>query len=297
MQGIIPSLNTPFFENGNLDLKSLSRLIKHTIKSGCNGMLGLAVAGEHESLSLLEKIDFIRTVTYENKQKIPFIVSVSNFEKELSIKLSKIAKKFNASGICIQIDQNDNISENLKLLNAISKVGPEIIMVQDLDWSGSGLNLDYILKLYDEIDKFRWLKIETCLAGPKYTKIKKKTNNNLNVCGGWSVTQIIDALNRNVDAFIPTGLEFLYVKIYEMYKNGCLGEARNLFNELLPVINFSNQHIDISIKFFKKLRVQEGIFSSSYCRNTNSKFDKFQKIEANHMLNLVKKLNKKHLNA
>ena len=59
MKGIVPSLNTPFSKKGSLDQKSLAKLVEHTIKSGCNGMLGLAVAGEGQSLSFEEKIDFI----------------------------------------------------------------------------------------------------------------------------------------------------------------------------------------------------------------------------------------------
>ena len=51
MKGILPSLNTPFTNSGELDLDSLTRLVEHTIISGCGGMLGLAVAGEHNTLS------------------------------------------------------------------------------------------------------------------------------------------------------------------------------------------------------------------------------------------------------
>ena len=57
MKGIIPSLNTPFSKKGSLDHHSLAKLVKHTIKSGCSGMLGLAVAGEGQSLSFEEKIE------------------------------------------------------------------------------------------------------------------------------------------------------------------------------------------------------------------------------------------------
>ena len=60
MKGIIPSLNTPFSKKGSLDHNSLAKLVEHTIKSGCNGMLGLAVAGEGESLSFEEKVDFMK---------------------------------------------------------------------------------------------------------------------------------------------------------------------------------------------------------------------------------------------
>ena len=294
MKGILPSLNTPFSKKGDLDLKSLEKLVKHTIRSGCSGMLGLAVAGEHKLLSFQEKIAFIELVKYTNKERIPFIVSVSDLQNEDSIKLSKIAKKNNATGINIQINQNISTADNLKLLKEIAKVGPEIIMVQDLDWLGTGLSQKKILKLFDEINKFKWLKIETQNAGKKYTKIKKITKNKLHVCGGWAVTQLIDALNRGVDAFIPTGLEFLYVKVYNLYNNGQVNKARNLFNEILPIINFSNQNIDISIKFFKEVRVKERIFSCNFCRKKEAKFDKFQHKEANKMLNLINKLNQKY---
>ena len=110
-------------------------------------MLGLAVAGEHKLLSFQEKIAFIELVKYTNKERIPFIVSVSDLQNEDSIKLSKIAKKNNATGINIQINQNTSNADNLKLLKEIAKVGPEIIMVQDLDWLGTGLSQKKILKL------------------------------------------------------------------------------------------------------------------------------------------------------
>ena len=149
MKGILPSLNTPFSNKGELDLKSLEKLVKHTIRSGCSGMLGLAVAGEHKLLSFKEKIAFIELVKYSNKERIPFIVSVSDLQNEDSIKLSKIAKKNNATGINIQINQNIKTDDNLKLLKEIAKVGPEIFMVQDLDWIGTGLSQKKKRKLFD----------------------------------------------------------------------------------------------------------------------------------------------------
>ena len=93
MKGIIPSLNTPFSKKGNLDHNSLAKLVEHTIKSGCNGMLGLAVAGEGRSLSFEEKVDFIEIVKHTNKKRIPFIVKLVIYKMNYSIKLSKIAKK------------------------------------------------------------------------------------------------------------------------------------------------------------------------------------------------------------
>ena len=69
-----------------------------------------------------------------------------------------------------------------------------------------------------------------CLnAGDMNTAIKELTKGKLKVCGGWAVTQLLDALNRGVDAFIPTGMEGFYTKIYNQYQSGNEKFARELF--------------------------------------------------------------------
>ena len=80
------SLNRALVEESILNaIKSLEKLVKHTIKSGCSGMLGLAVAGEHKQLSFKEKIDFIELVKHTNKTRIPFIINVSDLTNETLI--------------------------------------------------------------------------------------------------------------------------------------------------------------------------------------------------------------------
>ena len=64
------------------------------------------------------------------------------------------------------------------------------------------------------------------------------------------------------------------------HQNGHKEEARLLFEKVLPVLKFSNQNIGTSIRFFKNLRVLEGIFESNYCRDQLAVFDKLQEIEA-----------------
>ena len=280
MKGILPSLNTPFTNSGELDLASLTRLVEHTILSGCGGMLGLAVAGEHTTLNFDEKILFIKTVTEVNKGRIPFICSVTAADFKESVELTKSANSFGAEGICLQLPSSLKFSEKLFFLEHLEILSPKILMIQDLDWLGDGMALDEIVKLFNSVDKFNWLKIETVGAGEKYTSVLQKLDGRLKVCGGWAVTQLIDAMARSVNAFVPTGLEKIYVEIYQLYQNGNTEKARLLFEKVLPVLNFSNQNIGTSIRFFKNLRVLEGLFESNYCRDESAVFDQLQEIEA-----------------
>ena len=280
MKGILPSLNTPFTNSGELDLDSLTRLVEHTIISGCGGMLGLAVAGEHNTLNFDEKIQFIETVTKVNNRRIPFICSVTAADFKESVELTKSANSFGTEGICLQLPSNLEFAEKLFFLEQLEDRSPEILMIQDLDWFGDGMALEEIVKLFNSVDKFNWLKIETVGAGEKYTSVLQELEGRLKVCGGWAVTQLIDAMARSVNAFIPTGLEKVYVEIYHKYQSGNKEEARSLFEKVFPVLNFSNQNIGTSIRFFKNLRVLEGLFESNYCRDESAVFDKLQEIEA-----------------
>jgi dihydrodipicolinate synthase/N-acetylneuraminate lyase len=290
MHGIVPSLNTPFDVLGALDLSSLSKLVEHTVKTGCGGMLGLAVAGEHDTLNHQEKINFIQTVIQQNQGRIPFICSVTATTFTETLNLTKAAAAARVDGICVQLPPSLNLEQKLSFLEKLEKKSPGIIMVQDLDWSGGGLSLEEIVFLYRRIEKFTWLKIETSQAGPKYSAVTAATEHGLKVCGGWAVTQLMDAMARSVDAFVPTGLESIYVAIYHAYQGGEEQKARTLFESILPILNFSNQHIDISIKFFKSLRVREGLFASDYCRSPSAVFDPVQSQEAMHARSRAMKL-------
>ncbi len=266
MKGIVPSLNTPFDGNGALDHVSLRRLVNHTVDTGCGGMLGLAVAGEHAMLTMDEKTAFIETASDANAGRIPFIVSVTAPEPATSLELARTAALFGAAGICVHLTEAQDRGEMLSFLEALESCGTDLLMVQDLDWTGDGLPIEDIQFLFERVNTFSWLKIETRNAGPKYSAVLEATNGALNVCGGWAVTQLMDALDRGVNAFIPTGLERVYVKIYKSYQAGDVDTAAALFERVLPVLTYSNQHIDTSIRFFKELRKAEGLFDTDVCR-------------------------------
>ena len=283
MKGIVPSLNTPFLEDETVDHKSLRRLVHHSVDAGCGGMLGLAVAGEYATLTLEEKIQYVETVTDANSGRIPFIVSVTSPDIGDSLELTKVARSVGAAGICVQLPDKLDRAGKLDLLKDLAQHGPNVVMVQDLDWSGGGLDLDDIVYLAKNVQKFTWLKIETQQAGIKYSSVLRATGTRLNVCGGWAVTQLMDAMARGVQAFIPTGMERVYIAIYSLYTSGRTVEARALFERLLPILNFSNQHVDVSIRFFKGLRKAEGLFESDTCRMA-AELDPIQQHEAKHAL-------------
>jgi 4-hydroxy-tetrahydrodipicolinate synthase len=139
-------------------------------------------------------------------------------------------------------------------------------MIQDLDWTGSGMSVETIVDLFEALPTFRSLKVETVDPGPKYSAVIEATGGELHVAGGWAIRTMPDALERGVHAFMPTTMDRIYVAIYDAFRQGDRDEAWGIFERLLPVLEFSNQHIDVSIRFFKMMRLAEGMFATDSCR-------------------------------
>jgi 4-hydroxy-tetrahydrodipicolinate synthase len=281
MRGIIPSLHTPFFRDNKVDILSLQKLIDHTIVSGCAGMLVGAVAGENASLSLDEKEVIINACVQHNNNRLPLIVSCSANNQYDRITLSRAAKAAGADWILCQTPNNLNGNELTECFNEIADAGPSNLMIQDLSWTDNGMNDEDILLLFENIKKFKGLKIEVLNSGPKYSRILKATNHKLHLSGGWAIMGMIEALNRGVHAFIPSTMEVIYNQIYNLFIEKKINKARDLFSTILPILSFTHQHIDIAIKFSKMLRVREEIFTTELCRSPISEFDIYQLEEAN----------------
>jgi dihydrodipicolinate synthase/N-acetylneuraminate lyase len=132
--------------------------------------------------------------------------------------------------------------------------------------------------------RFRCLKVEVVPAGVKYSEVLAITEGRLHVSGGWAVMQIIEALDRGVHAFMPTGMHELYTRIYDLYQAGRRQEASALFERLLPVLAFANQHLDISVHFFKRLLYKQGIYATSRVREPILPFDQVHEKVAEQLI-------------
>jgi dihydrodipicolinate synthase/N-acetylneuraminate lyase len=300
MRGIVPSLNTPFTADGAVDLDGVRRLVNWTVASGAAGMLLLAVAGEGQSLTRGEFRAIAETAVAQNARRVPVIVSVTAADPAERRWRAGLAAAIGADAMLCQppagpagngLGGDGLVGDELERVFAeIADVGPPLLMIQDLAWQGPGMAIADIVRLYERIPAFQCLKLETVPAGPKYTEVLKATGGRLHVSGGWALAQMIDALDRDVHAFMPTGLEPIWVAVYRLYRDGRVEAARALFERALPIVAFANQHIDVSIRFCKHLRREAGIFRTAICRSPVAPLDDFQQREAARLTLVAQRL-------
>lgn len=283
LSGIVTVLNTPFGENGELDFQALEMHVRYAIDSGVSGFLVPAMASELGYLTRKERHRMVSSVVRISNGRVP-VVGGASADKSERVEIVRELLDIGCEGILVSLPFVDESSYRHDI-DQIVEAGVDYLMIQDWDAEGFGLPVDLITTLHKEIPAFACLKIEVVPAGPKYTRVKDATGGELQVAGGWAVMHLIDGLDRGVDIFMPTALHELYVGIFNLYTQGRRDEAVYWFRRLLPILTFSNQHLDVSILFFKRLLFRQGIYTTDSVRCSTRLWDEYNRRQADHLIN------------
>ncbi|MFQ3620078.1 MAG: dihydrodipicolinate synthase family protein [Spirochaetales bacterium] len=298
LRGIITVLNTPFTEKDEIDLESLRKNVLRAMRAGVVGFLVPALAGEVGKLTLQERVGLVDTViqTVRHREDAnantprTLVIGGATAQDPLErVRAAEALIELGCDGILVSLPYSSDESY-LRGVNEIASLKPGFLMLQDWDPTGYGLPVPLIKRLFEEVEAFRCLKIETIPAGVKYTEVLQATGGKLHVSGGWAVSQMIEGLDRGIHAFMPTGLHEIYCEIYRRYSSGHRPEAMDLFRKILPVLAFSNQHLDISIHFFKRLLYREGTYATPRVRQPILPFDSYHQRIADELIEYVLEL-------
>jgi 4-hydroxy-tetrahydrodipicolinate synthase len=272
LRGIVTVLNTPFTDDDRIDTKSLARNVLAALDAGVSGFLVPAMAAEVGKLSEQERALMVKTTVDTVNGRVPVIGGASAPDADTRERLARTLIDLGCESILASIPYagDEDYERQVRALDALH---PGLLMLQDWDFQGYGLPVPLIVRLFETVESFKSIKIEVVPAGVKYSEVLEATGGTLHISGGWAVTQMIEALDRGVHTLMPTGMHNIYTRIYRLYTAGDRAGAQALFYRLLPVLAFSNQHLDISIHFFKRLLHRQSIYRTAKVRPPILPFD------------------------
>lgn len=296
--GIIPVLQTQFDPQGDVDLTGVERLVTDAIEAGADGILVPAVASEVAYLLPAERRLILKQVLEVSGRRVPVIAGASSNNSSEVRRLAEEGAELGATGVLVAVPAECYANPDL-LVSFFQEAVRESqlpLLVQDLEFNGSGLSLDQMRSLKAALPQIAGWKIETVPSGPKYTSVREAFGEDCHISGGWAVPQLIEALDRGVDAMIP---EASMVRVYQLirkrYLSGDREGANDLFRHLLPILAFTNQEIRTSIAFFKRLLVRKRIFSSEKMRWPGFTWDRFNERIAEELIELYLELEREAL--
>jgi len=272
LRGIVTVLNTPFTASNTVDTEALRRHVQLALHAGVAGFLIPGMASEVDKLTPTERDLLVHTVLAEAKGRACVIGGASAPTSTERVQLAQKLVAAGCDGVLVSIPY-ENDEQYSRAVREVADTSPPFLMLQDWDARGYGVPVATLVKLFETVEAVRAVKVEVVPAGRKYSELLAATGGRLHVSGGWAVMQIIEAMDRGVHAFMPTALHGIYVAIHRLHQASQRDAARALFDRVLPVLAFSNQHLDISIHFFKRLLHTQGIYPTPNVRPPILPFD------------------------
>lgn len=293
--GVMGVLQTPFLQSREIDWISYEKLIEDALDAAIDGFLVPAIASENAWLSLEEKLLLARKVQEIVHTSVPVFWAAGSTDPSICQRVIEEAGLHGAAGCVVAVPSSLYTQPDLipAFFMEVVQDMQICLMIQDWEPGGTGLPLETIRILFEMIPQFRAIKIETLPAGPKYSMILSEFGGELHVSGGWAVQQYIEGLDRGVHAMIPEcSMIRIYKRIDSLHRMRLREDARALFWRLLPVLAFTNQELDTSIRFFKRLLVRKGIFQTSVVRLQSPGFDTHSERVADELIEHVLEIEK-----
>jgi 4-hydroxy-tetrahydrodipicolinate synthase len=275
LAGIVPIVVTPFDRDDQVDVPSLHRLVEDYCANGVAAIVVPAVASEVDKLTPAEQRLLVRETLAAVRGRLPVIGGVVAASGQEAARQAEAALQAGAVGILCRAP-NALLVDAAALqeyLVTVAATGAPYLVLQDLSWDNFGLPLALILELFGKIDAFQAIKIEVVTTGYKASRLLAATGGQLKIWSGWAMLQMIEALDRGVRTFNPSAYHRPFVRVCERYASGDRTGAVRAFEQVLPYLAWSRQHIDINLHLLKRYCQRRGVFQTHALRPPALDFD------------------------
>lgn len=260
---IATAMVTPFQIDGSINYAVTELLIEHLLSTGTDSLVVCGTTGESPTLTMEEKLKFIKFVVEKVNKRVPVIAGTGSNSTAASIDLSIKAGALGVDGLMI-VTPYYNKPNQRGLIAHYEAIANEtilpIIIYNIPSRSVINMELDTLVAL-SEIPSIKFLK-DASGNLDQMTRIMAKTKGNLEVYSG------DDSLTLPLLAIGGTGVISVashivgndMKKMMEAFHNGNHTEAARIHQSLLPLIQALFKHPNpIVVKYaLSKVGVEVG---------------------------------------
>jgi 2-keto-3-deoxy-L-arabinonate dehydratase len=272
LQGIVPIIPTPFEENQEVDWESLKALVDFACASGACAMCLPAYASEFYKLSEDERRRAIAEAVKQASGRIPVIGQVNAFSAKQAAETALEAQRTGADAISVSVPRLFPLGERdiLRYFDRILSAIDVPLIIQDFNPGGSTVSLDFISSLHRAHPHFRYVKLEEPMMASKVEAVVQKTSGEVGVLEGWGGMYMLELIPAGICGVMPSlGAADVLARVFRLGKQGRMDEAYEAFRDVLPLIVFSLQNLELLHHVEKSLLAARGIIKEVFVRDAS----------------------------
>lgn len=274
LQGIFPILNTPFHDDGSIDLPSQARLVEFLLEAGAHGFGLFGNASEGYTLLAEERRQILSVVTGITRGRVPLVVSTGHTGTDAAVALSGEAQDLGADALMV-LPPYFLKTDGDGLMRYFAAIGNAVripIMVQDAPlMTQVPMPAPLLIRMAREIPAVRFAKVEAPPTAPKVSAVV--AGGGPTVFGGLNCQFMIEEHQRGARGFMPgSDLIAPFVRIWNLLESSHAAEAWPLFARVLPLIRFELQP-GLGVSAMKHNLVAAGVIRSARVRHPTASLD------------------------
>jgi 4-hydroxy-tetrahydrodipicolinate synthase len=267
-RGVFAVLTTPFHEDGSIDFESVEAQVAFCIAAGAHGLVANVNASEGWTLSDAERKRVADRVIRTAGGRLPIVVGVTAGSAQSAVEFAHHARECGADAI-IAMPPNGNSSHApatiLDYFQRIAAAAALPLFIQNYHTpAASQMHPELVARIVREVEHADFIKeeasrpneamtLEIALAGPKLR----------GVMGGLGGRYMLDEYARGACGTMPACEAVdVHVQVWEALDNGDARGARDLFNRLLPLLNYEA----LTPGVYKAVLQRRGVIASSFMR-------------------------------
>lgn len=270
LAGILPVLAAPFDDQGNVHYGDLERLVDFQMQAGADGITLFGFATEFYKLSEDEKRRMLEVVVRRVQGKVPVIASVTEQSTDIAVRKAREMEECGADALMVLPpflvpSGKDGFIHHVMVVASAVDI-PVMVQYSPVE-TGVAIEAKVLAEMMQKKDNLKYLKVECKPPTPMISALLAERKSSFETVVGYAGLQMIDALERGATGVMPgSSLTDIYCRIYQQHKMGNLKAAIQLHNQLVPVLNYIFQSIEMIVKWEKVILKRRGVISSAYCR-------------------------------
>jgi 4-hydroxy-tetrahydrodipicolinate synthase len=265
-RGVFIIMQTPFLESGEMDGESLQRETDFLVRCGVHGLVWPAGAGETDSLSHEERVQYSKLIVDEARGRIPVVIGVHAPNKEEAVEYARHAEAIGADAMLAlsQTDDTEDLDVLTEYFTAIAEASKLPLIIQV---SSPALTVDYLIELARKLPTFRYVKEEQKPVPPRIDRYVREAKGLLTPMTGGGSRNLLNEMARGSCGTMPgAGFGDIQAQIWDLYDGGEKDKARDLFAKML-MMAVLEQHTGYVVQ--KEILKRRGVFTTTKMRAPN----------------------------
>jgi len=262
--GVFIIMQTPFFENLEIDGDSLKRETDFLVRCGVQGMVWPAGAGETSKLSHEERLKYSQMIVDQARGRTPVLIGVHAPNKAEAVEYARYAEQIGADGM-LALSQTDGTSDLAVITEYFTAITQASKLPLCIQVSTPVLTVDYLIDLAHKLPTFRYVKEEQDPVPHLLSRYVKEANGLLVPMTGGGARNFLNEMWRGSRGTMPgAGFADIQAQIWDWYQAGKKKQARDLFGKMLmmAVLEQSTGYV-----LQKEILRRRGIFTTIAMRD------------------------------